>query len=153
MLVSGPQSLFERVKPELARMTGRLEYLGERADLSAVNKLFGNAAIVGLVAVMADVLAIARASDVDAADAVKLLGLLDLNAIVSARGANMAKADFKPSFELAMARKDVGLMLETIGKQPTAALPRIAERMDALISAGHGAEDFSVLALDAVVGR
>lgn len=153
MLVSGPQAVFERVQADLARMTGRLEYLGDRADLSAVNKLFGNAAIVGLVALMADVLAIARASDVDAADAVKLLGLIDLNAIVAARGANMARADFKPSFELAMARKDVGLMLETIGQLPTAALPKIAERMDELIAAGHGAEDVSVLALGAVLGR
>jgi 3-hydroxyisobutyrate dehydrogenase len=42
MMVAGPKALFERVQPELARMTGRLEYMGERADLAAVNKLFGN---------------------------------------------------------------------------------------------------------------
>jgi 3-hydroxyisobutyrate dehydrogenase-like beta-hydroxyacid dehydrogenase len=150
MLVAGPRTLFERVEPELARMTGRLEYLGERADLAAANKLFGNAMILGLVAVAADVLALARASDVGAADAVRLLGLLDLNAMVAARGVKMAAGDFAASFELAMARKDLRLMLETAGDRPLAALPAIAGRMDELIAAGHGQRDASVLAIDAV---
>jgi 3-hydroxyisobutyrate dehydrogenase len=48
-----------------------------------------------------------------------------------------------------MARKDVRLMLETSGDAPMAALAAIASRMDQLIAAGHGAEDFSVLAIDA----
>ena len=150
MLVSGPKVLFERVKADLARMTGRLEYLGERPDLAAVNKLFGNAMIIGLSSVMADILTLAQASGVDAGDAIKLLGLLDLNSMVSGRGVNMAKGNFTASFELAMARKDVGLMLTTAGKRPLAVLPSIAARMDQLIAAGHGAEDASVLAVDAV---
>lgn len=54
MMVAGPLALFESVKTELAKMTGRLEYMGERADLAAVNKLFGNAMIVGVSAMMAD---------------------------------------------------------------------------------------------------
>ncbi|TRZ66142.1 MAG: NAD(P)-dependent oxidoreductase, partial [Rhodocyclaceae bacterium] len=57
---------------------------------------------------------------------------------------------FNLSFELAMARKDVRLMLETTGNRPMAALPAVASRMDQLIAAGHGAEDASILAVDAV---
>ena len=151
MLVAGPQALFESVKADLARMTGRLEYLGERADLAAVDKLFGNAMIIGLSAMLADILTIAKASKVDAADPIKLLGLLDLNAMVALRGPNMAKGNFStPSFELAMARKDVRLMLETAGERPMASLPGIAARMDQLIAAGHGGHDVSVLGIDAV---
>ena len=150
MLVAGPKVLFEEVRAELAKMTARLEYLGERSDLAAVHKLFGNAMIVGVAAVMADVLTIAQASNVDGEDAIKLLGLLDLNAMVSGRGMNMAKGIFTPSFELAMARKDVRLMLETIGDRPMAALPAVAARMDQLIAEGRGAEDSSVLGVDAV---
>lgn len=152
MLVSGPIELFERVKPELEAMTGRLEYQGERADLAAVKKLMGNAMIIGLSSVMADVLTLARSADVDGQDAIKLLGLLDLNGMVAVRGANMAKGLFDtPSFELAMARKDVRLMLESAGDLPMAVLPGVAARMDQLIAAGHGARDASVVALDAVV--
>jgi len=150
MMVAGPKALFESVKEQLAAMTGRLEFMGERADLAAVNKLFGNAMIISVSAAMADILTIAQASDVDPLDAIKLLGLLDLNAMVAGRGANMAKGDFTPSFELAMARKDVRLMLETCGPRPMAVLPGIAARMDQLIAAGHAAKDASAIGIDAV---
>lgn len=150
MMVAGPKALFESVQAELAKMTGRLEYMGERADLAAANKLFGNAVIIGLSAVMADVLTLAQASDVSGEDAIKLLGLLDLNGMVAGRGVNMAKGNFNPTFELAMARKDVRLMLETTAKRPMAALPAVAARMDQLIAEGHGAKDASVLGIDAV---
>ena len=150
MMVAGPKALFESVKADLAKMTGRLEYMGERTDVAAVNKLFGNAMIIGVAAVMADVLTMAQASDVNAEDAIKLLGFIDLNAIVAGRGVNMAKGNYSPSFELTMARKDVRLMLETAGDRPMAVLPLVANRMDQLIAAGHGAEDCCVLGVDAV---
>jgi 3-hydroxyisobutyrate dehydrogenase len=149
MLAAGPQQLFDRVKGELAAMTAKLEYLGERPDLAAVHKLLGNATIIGLVGVLSDVLTIAQASDVQGADAIKLLQMLDLNAMAAGRGGNMAKGNFDVSFELAMARKDVRLMLEAVGGRPMAALPGVAARMDRLIGAGLGEKDFSVLAMDA----
>ena len=153
MLAAGPKALFERVQGELAKMTGRLEYLGERSDLAAVNKLLGNTMLIGSWAVIADVLTLARASEVAAEDAIKLLGLLDMNNVVALRGGNMAKGNFAPSFELAMARKDVGLMLEATGELALATLPSIAARMDQLLAAGHGADDASVLGIDAVGRR
>ena len=62
----------------------------------------------------------------------------------------MAKGNFAATFELNMARKDVRLMLETVGDRPMAALPAVAARMDQLIAAGLGAKDVCVLAIDAV---
>ena len=153
MMAAGSRELFESVKAELQKMTNRLEYMGERSDLAAVNKLFGNAMILGVAAVMADVFTMAQASDVSAEDALKLLGFFDLNAIVSGRGANMTKGDFTPSFELTMARKDIALMLETAGDRPMAALPAVAARMDQLIAGGYGAKDCSVIGIDAVQRR
>lgn len=150
MMVSGPKALFDLVKDDLAKMTGKVQYMGERSDLAAANKLFGNAMIIGLAAVMADILTLAQASDVDGTDAIALLGLLDLNTMVKGRGLNMANGNFTPSFELTMARKDVGLMLDAAGSRPMAALPAIAARMDRLIDQGHGAEDACVLGFDAV---
>ena len=149
MLVAGPRALFAAVEPELAKMTGRLTYVGGRPDLAAANKLIGNAMIIGLMAVTADILALARASGIDGEDALELAGMFDMKAMLANRGLNMVKGNFKPSFELAMARKDVRLMLETTGERPMAALPAIAARMDQLIAAGHGAEDANVLGVDA----
>src|ERR1035437_9704014 len=59
MMVAGPEVIFKRVKSDLEKMTGRLEYMGERTDLAAVNKLFGNAMIIGVSSVMADILTLA----------------------------------------------------------------------------------------------
>ena len=150
MMVAGPKALYDTVAADLAKMTGKVLYMGERSDLAAANKLFGNAMIIGMAAIIADVLTLAQASNVDGKDAIELLGLLDLNCMVKGRGANMAAGNFTPSFELTMARKDIALMLEATGHRPMAALPAVAARMDQLIEQGHGAEDACVLGFDAV---
>ena len=150
MMIAGPKPLFESVEAALGAMTTKLQYLGERSDLAAAHKLFGNAIIIGLVGVMADVLTLAQASGVDSHAAMDTLGWLDLNGMVKARGNNMASADFSASFELAMARKDIGLMLQAVGERPMSALPGVAARMDQLIAGGHGALDTSALGWDAV---
>ncbi|HEY0778035.1 MAG TPA: NAD(P)-binding domain-containing protein [Gemmatirosa sp.] len=146
ILASGPRALFDTVEPALARMAARVAYLGERADLAATYKLCGNTIIVGLSAILADVFAVAGGSDVPAPDALRVLDYLDLGAMVNGRGRAMAAGNFAPNFELAMARKDVGLMMETAGGRPLAALPAIAARMDALIAEGRGGDDLGVLA-------
>ena len=150
MIVAGPKAIFASVKDELARMTGKLDYLGERSDLAAAKKLFGNALFIGLWAVLADVLTLAKACDVAPEDAIDVLKGIDLNAVVAGRGASMARGDFKPNFELTMALKDVSLMLDTADGLPMATLPGIAARMGQLIEAGHGDRDASVLAIEAV---
>jgi 3-hydroxyisobutyrate dehydrogenase len=150
MMVAGPSALFESVRPALEKMTGRLDYLGERSDLAAANKLIGNAMLLGVYATLADVLTLAQAGGVDAEAAIKLLSVFDMNAMIATRGMNMGKGTFNLSFELDMARKDVRLMLETAGERPLAALPAVAARMDQLIAAGHGAADVSILGIDAV---
>ena len=150
MLVSGPRAVFDTVAADLAAMTGRLEYQGERSDLAAAKKLFGNALILSLSAVMADMLTLAQATGVDGQEAIDVAALVDLNGIAAMRGGAMAQGKFAPSFELAMARKDLGLMLQTAGARPLAVLPGMAARMDQLIAAGHGADDFTILAKDAL---
>ena len=150
ILASGERALFDAVRDDLARMAERVEYFGERPDLAAVFKLCGNAFIIGLTALVADVFTVAAGADVDPSDALRVLGVFDPAAVLAGRGKAMAAGDFAPAFELAMARKDVRLMLETAAGRPLAALPGVAERMDALIAAGHGADDMAVLGRDAV---
>ena len=150
MLASGPRAVFDAVAADLAAMTGRLEYQGERSDLAAAKKLFGNALILSLSAVMADMLTLAQATGVEGQEAIDVAALFDLNGIAAMRGGAMAQGKFAPSFELAMARKDLGLMLQMAGARPLAVLPGMAARMDQLIAAGHGADDFTILAKDAL---
>lgn len=150
IMAAGPKPHFDAVQAGLAGMAQRLEYFGERPDLAAVYKLFGNAFIIGIAGTMADVLSIAKGSQVTADDALKLLDFFNPGNVVAGRGRQMAKGDFTPSFELVMARKDVRLMMESVGDLPLAVLPGIAARMDALIAEGEGTRDAAVLAKDAV---
>ena len=148
ILASGPRDIFDEVQPALARMAERVEYLGERPDLAAVNKLCGNAFIIGIASLVADVLAVAREAQVPPADALKVVEFFNVAGIVSGRGKSMLTENFAPSFELEMARKDVRLMIETAGSRPLATLPGIAARMDALIASGHGAQDLAIIGKD-----
>ena len=70
------------------------------------------------------------------ADALKVIEFFPVAGIIGGRGKSMLTENFAPSFELAMARKDVRLMIETAGSRPLATLPGIAARMDALIASG-----------------
>jgi len=150
ILAAGPRVLFDAIHADLARMAARVEYLGERPDLAAVYKLCGNAFIVGMNALLADVLGIAAGAEVASVDALKLLDFFNPSGVITARSTKMLERDYSPTFELTMARKDVRLMIETAGSIPLVALPGIAERLDAMIAEGYGADDLAVIAKDSV---
>ena len=153
ILASGPKTLFDAVEPALKRMAEKVEYLGERPDLGAVYKLCGNAFIIGINALVADVLSVASGAHVDATAALRVVEMFNPSAIITGRGKNMAALQFEPTFELTMARKDVRLMIETAGALPLSTLPGIAERMDVLISEGLGDRDLAVMGRDAVTPK
>ena len=149
ILAAGQRALYDRVSTALSRMAQRVEYFGERPDLAAVYKLCGNAMIVGVSAMAADVYAVAAGAGLSAEDAIRIRDILN-PPILSARAESMVAGNFSPSFELTMARKDVRLMLETAESRPLAALAAIASRMDTLIAQGHGSKDLAVLGIDSV---
>jgi 3-hydroxyisobutyrate dehydrogenase-like beta-hydroxyacid dehydrogenase len=147
MLLAGPAPLRERVTPALRTMTGEVIDLGDREDAAAAYKLFGNAMIIALSAGLSDVFAIARANQFDPMEALGLFSKFSPT-VNNPRSQRMAKGDFTPpSFTLAMARKDVRLMLASAGEAPLAVLPAIAERMDDLINQGYSEADLGVLAI------
>ena len=150
IMASGPQALFDEIREPLARMAERVEYFGERPDLAAVNKLCGNAFIIGIAAVVADVFAIAAGAQVTSAEALNVVNFFNPAAVITGRGKNMMAGNFAPSFELAMARKDVRLMIETAAERPLATLPAVAARMDKLIGEGHGAADLAVIGKESI---
>ncbi|MFN2461241.1 MAG: NAD-binding protein, partial [Candidatus Velthaea sp.] len=67
---------------------------------------------------------------------------------IDVRGKNMAERNYAASFELAMARKDVRLMLEEAALHGVhyGVLPQIADLFDRAIEAGHGGDDMGAVA-------
>lgn len=149
ILVSGPTALYEAVRPALEQQASRVEYLGERPEAAATLKLCGNAFIVGVTALISDALSVGRGGGLAPQDVLALFEYFNPAGQVGSRGRKIAARDFSATFELAMARKDVRLMLETAGDAPLAVLPGVAARMDALLADGHGHDDLAVLGRDA----
>ena len=150
MLVSGPQSIVESIRPALEQMTGEVWYFGERGDLAAAYKIFGNSMIFTITAGLADVLAMARNVGIAPADAAALFSKFRIGGIIPMRAEKMAQGDLSATFELTMARKDIRLMIEAAGSEPLTVLPAIAARMDQAIAAGHGKDDMGAIALGSV---
>lgn len=150
ILACGSRALFDTVHGDLARMAARVEYLGERPDIAAVYKLCGNTLIVGVTGLLADVITIASANGIAPTDILGVTEFFSIPGVVEGRGRHMAAGNFKPSFELAMARKDVQLMLDAAGDRPLAALPAIAARMDTLLKEGYENVDMTILGIEAL---
>jgi 3-hydroxyisobutyrate dehydrogenase len=153
MMISGPRSVVDAMRPVLSPMTGKLVDLGERPDAAAAFKLLGNLFLICMTTGLAEMLALAKALEVPPRDAAALFEQFNPGVTISARIKRMLDASFaSPSWELTMARKDARLMLDAAAAAgvPLAVLPAIAARMDAVIAEGHGAEDWTVIAKDAV---
>jgi 3-hydroxyisobutyrate dehydrogenase len=153
MLLSGPRSVIDPLRPALAPMTGKLVDLGERPDGAAAYKLLGNLFLICMTTGIAEMLALAKALHVPAAEAVALFEQFNPGGSIPSRAKRMTEASFdSPSWELAMARKDARLMMEAASAAgvPLTMLPSIAARMDQAIAEGDGAKDWTVIAKDVV---
>jgi 3-hydroxyisobutyrate dehydrogenase len=153
MMISGPRGVVDPLRPVLAPMTGKLVDLGERLDAAAAFKLLGNLFLICMTTGLAEMLALAKALKVPPDQAASLFEQFNPGTTVGPRIKRMVEASFAdPSWELTMARKDARLMLDAAAEAgvPLAVLPAIAARMDAVIGEGHGAEDWTVIAQDAV---
>ena len=150
MLAAGPRDVFERAQPALQTMTGDVWYVGERPDLAAAYKIFGNSMMFAIAGGIADIMTMAANLGVAPADAASLFTRFKPGNIIAARAEKIARGDFVATFELTMARKDMRLMLEAAGDLPLTVLPSVAKRMDEAIAAGHGHEDTGVLSAPAL---
>ncbi|MEP7345175.1 MAG: NAD(P)-binding domain-containing protein [Gemmatimonadaceae bacterium] len=146
MLVAGSSELFARVQSALAAMTGDLWYVGERPDLAAAYKLFGNAMILIMGSGLADIFHMADALHVDRAEALALFSRFKPEGTIAVRGKKILEEDYTATFTLQTARKDARLMLESAGTEPVPLLTALAARMDQVIAEGNGGLDLAVLA-------
>ena len=146
VIISGPQADYDEARAALDAMTGDAWYVGERPDLAAAYKLFGNLMLFAVNGGLADIFTIARANGIDPLQTLEVFNHFQLMSGIPIRGQRMATGNTTPaSFELSMARKDVRLMTAAARGGPLLVLPAVARRMDEAIAAGHGNEDLAVL--------
>ncbi|HJL17182.1 MAG TPA: NAD(P)-binding domain-containing protein [Sandaracinaceae bacterium LLY-WYZ-13_1] len=153
MVVAGPEALHAEVADELSAMTGEVFYVGDDGGHAAAFKLIGNCMILALLGGLTDAFAIARAQGIALPRVIELFEHFDLRAVLKGRGARMAEADWTTSWTLAMARKDLGLMVDAAGADALGVLPAMRERMDALLEEGEGEKDVGIVARDVATER
>lgn len=153
MLVSGDQAVIARLESDLSKMTGKLLNFGEETGKAAGMKLIGNNFLVAFTAGIADTLSLAKALHIPVSDLFTLFDSWNPGAMLPGRLKRIASGDYsKPSWELNMARKDVGLFLQAAqqGGTKLTVIPSIAAEMDRWIEKGHGSDDWTVIGKDSV---
>ena len=149
MLVSGLKSHHDALLPAFQKMTGKVLYLGAAPERAAAFKLFGNLTLIGLMGVLGDVNRLARSVGISTAEAFSLFDHFNPGQSLPARAARIEAGEFTtPSFEVAMARKDVRLMIEQAqrGGIDLFVMPGVAAMFDAAIARGEGALDATAAA-------
>ena len=153
MLVSGDPAVIAPLEQQLSAMTGKLINFGPVEGRAAGIKLTGNLFLLTLTAGLSDALALAKAHGIEAHEILNLFNSWNPGTMVPARLQRITTGKFDaPSWELNMARKDAGLMIDA-ARQANASLtiiPAIAALMDQWIARGHGNDDWSVIAKDNV---
>lgn len=151
MLVSGDQDVISHILPWLSAMTGKVINFGAETGRAAGIKLAGNHFLIGFTATISDTLGLVQAMGIPSVNLADLFNEWNPGAMLPGRLKRMMADKFdEPSWELAMARKDAGLMLneaETAGKK-LVVLPSVAAEMDKWIATGHGQKDWTVIAKD-----
>jgi 3-hydroxyisobutyrate dehydrogenase len=116
-------------------------------------KLIGNLFLIALTGGFTDMISLAKAMGISVDDIFTLFESWNPGAVAPARMKKMTSGKFdQPSWELNMARKDAGLMMNEakLGGTNLIALPAIAAEMDRWIDKGHGNEDWTVIGKDAL---
>ena len=147
VLASGPEEARGRCEPVFKAVGGKTVWLGDAGEGSRL-KLVVNNWIVGLLGVLAETVAFARATGVDPRKFLETIegGPLGLP-YAQMKGAMMIEEDFPTSFSAKLARKDAALVLEAAEARDLdlAVASAVVARFDDAIGAGHGDEDMAAV--------
>lgn len=147
VLASGPDAAVDRCDPVFEAIGSRTMRVGE-AGAGTRLKLVVNSWILATVENVAETVALAEALGSDPRLWLEAMkgGAMDVP-YAHLKTAAILERKLEPSFRLALARKDVGLVLEAAERAGVdLGLPRVvAERFDRAIELGHGDEDMAAV--------
>ncbi len=152
MLISGDQSVVKKIEPELAKMTGTLDNLGEDPAKAAGFKLLGNHLFLALSAGLTDTFTLGKSLGFSVEEVAELIEHMGSTPMKVRLGRLMMGNYDEPSWELSMARKDARLMAEEAERahHPLMVMPVLGKEMDKLIAAGMGNKDWTIISKEAI---
>jgi 3-hydroxyisobutyrate dehydrogenase len=145
ILASGDEDARGSAEPVWDAIGAKTVWLGE-AGAGSRTKLVMNSWVVALVEAVAETLAVARALDVPGERFLETIagGPLDSD-YAQVKGPAMLSGSFEPSFPLALARKDVELVLAAAAEAglDLPLMRGVREGLHRAVQAGHGDEDIA----------
>jgi 3-hydroxyisobutyrate dehydrogenase len=151
MLVGGDEQTYDGARATLAQIIEKHFNVGTKPEDAAAFKLMGNSMIITIVEGLAECYAIGKASGIDPQRAYHLFELFNPCGTIARRGPRMASGEYNAIFSLAMAHKDVQLMLEAAGDETRLpALRALEGKIQRLIGEGHAGLDLGALSLETV---
>ncbi len=159
MMASGDAEAFARVRPVLARITGRLFALGPRAGDASTFKIVNNLLAAANLAAGAEALALAEAAGIDLRRVFEVVGASSGGSWIFADRVQRAlDGDYAPRAAAKLLCKDVGIAATLADRLAVdAPFTRLAHSAFAgALAAGCGEEDDAVVvrrALEAVRKR
>jgi 3-hydroxyisobutyrate dehydrogenase len=155
MLIGGEANAYDAARSVLSQILSNHFVAGTKPEEAAAFKLMGNSMLVSINEGLAEFFAIAQASGIAPDRAFHLFDVFNASGTITRRGPRMVAGDYSPpTFALAMAMKDVRLMLGAVdddAKVP--ALKAIEGKMRRLVDQGYAQLDMSALAADVIAPR
>lgn len=147
LLVSGEKSLFEEVKPVLAKLGKNMYWLGEKAE-ARVMKIALNTMVGNTTQILAEAVVLAEKAGISVEKATEVIaGSAVGNLIVDSKIGIINANKYDVAFSVDMMLKDFDLAMET-GKRYKASLPvtaLIRQFYEEASASGRGREDYAIL--------
>lgn len=152
IFVGGPVELMERWRPEL-EVLGTPYHLGPLGSGAAM-KLVANSTLGALMTAFGEALAIGAALGLDQAKVLEMLAGSPIGVTASGKRANVESGSYRPNFKLALAVKDLDLVVETATRAGVEL--RVAEAARSwfkeALADGLGAMDYSAVVAEITGG-
>ena len=149
IMAGGDEASLDRVRPVLQAMGSRIIHVGE-SGAGQVCKACNQIAIGGSLAVVSELIALARKAGVDPAKVREaLLGGFAASRVLEVHGQRILDGNFVPGFRTALYHKDLGIALETARAHdvPMPVSSAVQQLVNAMMATGRGGTDYSALAL------
>jgi 2-hydroxy-3-oxopropionate reductase len=150
IMVGGDAAAVERVRPLFDVMGNpeRVIHVGE-SGAGQICKVCNQMAIGGALAVVSELIALARKAGVDPAKVRQaLLGGFAASRVLEVHGERILNGNYKPGFKASLYDKDMGIALQTARANgvPVPVTAVVAQLVNGLVAGGKGDADYSALA-------
>lgn len=147
VMASGPRATYEAALP-LLRLLGPSQFWLGEGEQARLMKLVVNLMIAQTSAMLSEALALGRKGGLQWQDMWDVIGSSAVGSpIVKAKGVQLSKRDFTPTFTVQQMLKDLGLIVGQAAAShvPVPQTAATLQLMQAAVAQGHGSEDYAAI--------